>query len=75
MKARSYPSMLEQSELGEWRSFVAEKLSSSGDWLNLATLEGRIDELSAEENLTADRHAVLERLAEHAGDLRTRYQI
>jgi exodeoxyribonuclease-1 len=75
MKARSYPNMLDPQEVGDWRSFVADKLGGSGDWLSLEGLEGRIAELSAEEDLTAERHTLLQQLAEHAGDLRTRYQI
>ncbi len=75
MKARSFPAMLDGHEEADWRQFVTSKLTGDGDWLNLAGFESRLDELLLEPGVTAEKQAVLQRLAEHAGDLRTRYQL
>jgi exodeoxyribonuclease-1 len=75
MKARSFPGMLDSDEEASWRNFVVDKLSGTGDWLNLAALETRISELCADENTTAESHDILQHLAQHAGDLRTRYHL
>ncbi len=74
MKARSFPNMLDAEEAQKWQRFVADKLSSEGDWLNLTKYETRLQELLAEP-VSAEAGGVLAQLAEHAADLRTRYQL
>ncbi len=74
MKARSYPALLDEDEIGRWRAFVAGKLEGEGDWRNLRAFESRIAELSSEiDNPEGGR--VLEALVLHAQDLRLRYQL
>ena len=75
MKARSFTSLLDQQEAAAWRNFVADKLAADGDWLNLEGFESRLQELSLEPQLDAAALQVLQSLAEHAHDLRTRYQL
>lgn len=75
MKARSYPNMLDADEEGDWRSFVVDKLSGEGDWLNLAGFESQLAEMAADQTIGAEQQNVLQHLAEHAADLRNRYHL
>ena len=75
MKARSFPAMLDPKEASGWRSFVADKLTSEGDWLNIQAFEARLGELALDENVVRDRSDVLQQLAEHAADVRMRYHL
>jgi exonuclease I len=75
MKARSYPALLGEDEVADWRSFVAEKLTGEGDWMNLASFQAAIDAKVAA-GLESDEQAqVLEALSLHAEDIRLRYQL
>lgn len=82
MKARSFPGLMDAEDLPGWQEFVTGKLTTSGDWLNLAGFDERIKELT--EALLADPDAaqtevgvqqlgVLQQLAEYGVDLRHRY--
>ncbi len=75
MKARSFPALLEAEEAAAWRSFVVDKLSSDGDWLNINAYEQRLNDLSLEPHVVQDHPQLLSALAEHAADIRTRYQL
>ena len=75
MKARSYPGLLDETEVAQWRGFVRDKLSGEGDWLNISAFEQRIEELSMQPELSARDQQVLVSLAEHAQDMRLRYQL
>jgi len=75
MKARSFPALLDASEEAQWKEFVADKLMENGDWLNLQSLEQRIGELADQPDIGAAEHEILQQLAAHAADVRTRYQL
>jgi exodeoxyribonuclease-1 len=75
MKARSFPALLDASEEAQWKEFVADKLKGNGDWLNLQSLEQRIGELADQPDIGAADHEILQQLAAHAADVRTRYQL
>jgi exodeoxyribonuclease-1 len=75
MKARSFPAMLEPEEAASWRNFVADKLTASGDWLNISGYEARLDELALDPQVMQQHHELLSALAEHGADIRTRYHI
>jgi len=75
MKARSFPAMLDPQEAAAWRSFVVDKLNGTGDWLNISAFEQRLHELALQEQVVQDHHQLLAALAEHAADIRTRYQL
>jgi exodeoxyribonuclease I len=75
MKARSFPNMLDAQEEADWRAFVVEKLSGEGDWLNLHRFEGKITDMAANQDSSAQDLHVLQQLAEHAADLRNRYHL
>jgi len=75
MKARSFPNMLDAEEEASWRSFVGDKLSGEGNWLDLVQYERMLTEMSADQSISPAHHGVLQQLAEHAADLRTRYHL
>lgn len=73
MKARSFPSLLDEEEQRQWRNFVMTKLEGEGDWLNLQNYEATITQLASEPDTTVEQHQILQKLAEHGADLRMRY--
>lgn len=75
MKARSFPSLLDPEEIAPWRSFVREKLSAEGDWLNLPEFDAQLDEMLKDPQLNERDYALLVKLGEHAQDVRDRYEI
>ncbi|MEM7001407.1 MAG: exodeoxyribonuclease I [Pseudomonadota bacterium] len=75
LKARSFPALLDQDEVGPWCDFVVEKLSGEGDWLNMARFEERLAELARGDFVAAEAMSVLRALAEHAQDLKQRYML
>ena len=75
MKARSFPNLLDESEVGAWRKFVAGKLGGEGDWLSMAGFEARLDELMLDETVSPDHHQVLLQLSQYAVELKTRYHL
>ena len=75
MKARSFPNLLDESEVGAWRKFVAGKLGGEGDWLNMAGFEARLDELMLDETFSPDQHQVLLQLSQYAVELKNRYHL
>ena len=75
MKARSFTSLMEPEDYRPWRDFVTSKLTGDGDWYNLHQLNERLEELMMNEHTSPDQYQVLSQLAEHAADLKLRYQI
>ena len=78
MKARSFESLLEANEVSDWSDFVVGKLEGEGDWFNLAKYEQRIEQLMLDQSGPVGSEAklrVLNALAEHAVDLRSRYRL
>ena len=75
--------MLDQVEIEAWQAFVKDKLESSGGWMNLHRFEARLEELMLEISAdptvaatVAQRNVnVLQNLALHAQDIRSRYQL
>ena len=74
LKARSFVEHLSPTEEADWRQFVAEKLSGSGDWLTLSSYFERIAELR-EAHTDARTQALLDSLEKHGNDLMQRYAI
>ena len=75
MKARSFPSLMDQDDLPGWREFVVSKLDSDGDWLSLQKFEERSLELIQMPERDEAEQRVLTQLLEHAADLRNRYHL
>ena len=75
MKARSFPAMLDPEEAAAWRSYVSDKLTTTGDWLNISDYESRLNDLALDDQAVLRHHELLAALADHAADIRTRYQI
>ncbi len=75
MKARSFTGLLDEGEIGPWRDFVVGKLEGEGDWLSLRAYDARVEELLCDGSLSGDKLELVARLAEHAQDLRLRYQL
>jgi exodeoxyribonuclease-1 len=75
MKARSFPGLLEPEDIASWREFVQQKLSNTGDWLNLETFENRTTELLNTPDKSEQDYQVLTNLLEHAAAVRTGYDL
>jgi len=75
MKARSFSELLDEQELSEWRNYLVDKLSGEGEWMTIEGFEARLNELSLNDQVMQDHYNVLQQLAEHAADIRTRYQL
>jgi exonuclease I len=72
MKARSFTHLLDPAEAEDWHDYVKGKLSTEGDWLNIADFEHRLSELEALE-IAPERHAVLAQLRQHGDALKAKY--
>ena len=72
MKARSFAHLLDPAEAADWHDYVKGKLSTEGDWLNIADFEHRLSELEALE-IAPERHAVLAQLRQHGDALKAKY--
>lgn len=75
MKARSFPSLLEDEEISSFREYVRGKLQEEGDWLNLKQFEQRTHELLQEPGRRQEDYDVLTKLLEHGQDIRNRYEL
>lgn len=75
LKARSFPQLLDEGEMLDWRSFVNQKLTSQGDWLNLENFEHRLSQLAAEAVDNPAQLEILHALMAHGQDVRSRYGI
>ena len=75
MKARSFTSLMDPEDMAPWREFVISKLTGEGDWRNLVRYESRIEELLMDGRLSEQQYETVSQLAEHAQDLRLRYQL
>ena len=81
LKARSFAAMLEPEEAAGWQDFVVTKLESEGGWLNINTYEQRLEQLLLDEQSVDDvsvnqsRVKILQALAEHGMDIRSRYRL
>lgn len=75
MKARSFVGLLDAEDLAPWHEFVSNKLSHSGDWLDLHSYETQLEQMLADPMLDEEKFNILSRLTEHAHDIRNRYQI
>ena len=62
-------------DIDDWRRFVEEKLTGEGDWMSLARFEERLEKITGERDLDEQQYQLIHRLAEHAMDIRVRYEI
>lgn len=75
MKARSHPELLDAAEQAQWQEFVAQKLHSEGDWLNLESYNTRLDELTGTLKETGEttKLALLQQLRAYGDRLGEQY--
>ncbi|MEM7079965.1 MAG: hypothetical protein AAF513_15185, partial [Pseudomonadota bacterium] len=75
LKARSFPQLLDEGEMYDWRSFVNQKLTGEGDWLNLDAYDHRLTQMAAEAVDNPAHLEILHALMAHGADVRMRYGI
>lgn len=75
MKARSFAGQLNAQEAASWRTFVAEKLTTEGEWMSLTQFESAIKKMRGDQPADSREGLLLDQLAAHALEVRRRYQL